>query len=267
MTGTNLISVKNVKKTFVVGGKDIEVLKQCDFEIEPGSFTIIYGASGSGKSTLLDAISGLEKPTEGNVLFRGQDVYALHPDERANFRANNLGLVYQSNYWVSSMSVLDNVSMPLYLSGHVPHDAHKKAHEVLERLRIDHLTKQRPEVLSGGEQQRVSLARALVTDPMVIIADEPTGNLDTKNGDIVVNLLAGLQKEGKTVVMVTHNLEYLPLSTHQIRIVDGIVSSGTSSDYGLTSTERSQYARRLTASFDEQSKQKNTDGIQKKERS
>ncbi|MCC7543610.1 ABC transporter ATP-binding protein [bacterium] len=259
-----LISVKDVKKNFLVAGKEIQVLKQCNFDIVPGSFTIIYGASGSGKSTLLDAISGLAKPTSGIITFKGQNVYELDPDERANFRANNLGLVYQSNYWVASMSVLDNVSMPLYLSGHVPIEAHKQAKEVLERLKIDHLMRQKPGVLSGGEQQRVSLARALVSDPDVIIADEPTGNLDTKNGDVVMNLLSSLQKLGKTIVMVTHNLEYLPLSTHQIRIVDGVVSIGSDADGGLTNEQRAQYSQRLASSFTSNNKGRMTDGLIKK---
>lgn len=224
-TTPSVIQVKNLEKTFVLPNETIRAVKTCSFEIPDNSFTIIYGPSGSGKSTLLDALTGLEPPTQGSVIFKGQDMYAMNADQRANFRANNLGMVYQSNYWVASLSVVENVSMPLYLSGYTPRQAHSIALEALERVRVGHLARQHPSVLSGGEQQRVSLARALVSQPEVIVADEPTGNLDTNNGDNVMSLLSNLQKElNKTIILVTHNLEYLPMSTHRIKIKDGSVS-------------------------------------------
>ena len=222
---TPVIQVKNLEKTFVLPNETIHAVKPCSFEIPDNAFTIIYGPSGSGKSTLLDALTGLEEPTKGSVIFKGQDMNEMNADQRANFRANNLGMVYQSNYWVASLSVVENVSMPLYLSGYTPRQARPLAMESLERVRVGHLAHQHPSVLSGGEQQRVSLARALVSQPEVIVADEPTGNLDTSNGDNVMSLFSNLQKElKKTIILVTHNLEYLPMSTHRVKLKDGVVT-------------------------------------------
>ncbi len=239
-----IIQIQGVEKSFILPNETVNAVKNCSFEIPEGSFTIIYGPSGSGKSTLLDAITGLELPTKGNVIFKGQNLNTLNADKRAKFRALNLGMVYQTNYWVSSLTVLDNVCMPLYLSGFTQGDARPHAIEALKKVRVEHLAKQRPGVLSTGEQQRVSMARALISNPEVIVADEPTGNLDTSNGDTVMSLLATLNKEfGKTIVLVTHNLEYLPFSTYRIQMKDGVatISEGAT---GL-STETKQKLSQL----------------------
>ncbi len=231
----NIIRIENLVKSFVLPHETISAIKECNVVIPENSFTIIFGPSGSGKSTLLDAITGLEKPTGGKVIFKDTDLYSMSADSRANFRANNLGMVYQTNYWVTSLSVLDNVCMPLYLSGYMPHQARAIAMSYLKQVNVDHLANQRPGVLSTGEQQRVSMARALVSDPEVIVADEPTGNLDTHNGDVIMGLLLKLQKDfKKTVILVTHNLEYLPMSTHRISVRDGKVAVDDS-QYGLSS--------------------------------
>ncbi len=223
MNKNTLIDVKNVTKSFTLPSEEVRALRECNFAIPENSFTIIYGPSGSGKSTLLNALVGLDRPSSGTVHYRNYDIYTLSSDERANFRARRLGMVYQTNYWVNSMSVLDNVSMPLYLAGQTARQARKKSLETLRVLGIESLAHKRPTLLSGGEQQRVSIARSLVAEPELIVADEPTGNLDTKNGDIVMNLLANLHQNGnKTIILVTHNLEYLPLSTHRVRIIDGV---------------------------------------------
>jgi len=143
-------------------------------------------------------------------------------------RAHEIGIVYQQNYWVKSLNVIENVAMPLYLSGYTKIAAAKKAQEALELVGMGDYTKKHPSLLSGGEQQRIAMARALVNDPKIIIADEPTGSLDSKNGDMVMGLLVKFQKEmGRTVVLVTHNMEYLPYADHLLNIQDGMVTRTT----------------------------------------
>jgi ABC-type lipoprotein export system ATPase subunit len=222
--GEPIISVKNVDKTFKLASGDVQILHDISLDIEPRSFTIIYGPSGSGKTTLLNTLSTLEQPTKGTVVINGQHVYDLASDQRAGFRSKNLGLMYQTNYWVKSLSVLENVAMPLYVAGWEISMANKKAFETLKQLHMEEYADYRPMLLSGGQQQRVSMARALVADPTIVLADEPTGNLDTKAGDMVMDLLKTVQKEfGRTVVLITHNLDYLPYSDKQIHILDGRV--------------------------------------------
>jgi len=220
-----LISFKNVNKQFQTEEGPSTVLKNINFEVKRGSFTIIYGPSGSGKSTLLNVLVGLERPTSGIVEVDGVDIYALTADERARYRANTIGMVYQSNNWVASLSAIENIALPLYLTGRSRGEALGEAKLSLQRVGLDKYANYRPTILSGGQQQRISLARATVVSPTLLIADEPTGNLDTKNGDMVMNLLTQFRDDfNSTIVLVTHNLEYLPLSDHRISIKDGVVT-------------------------------------------
>ncbi len=224
MADKSLIEVKGVEQHFVVGGDTISPLKGVDFTIIDNSFNIIYGASGSGKSTLLNVLTGLQKPSKGTVLFDGRDVYGLPPDELAYFRANQIGFVYQTNYWIKSLNVMDNIAMSLYFTGNSRAKAAKLAHETLERVNMGSYAKKYPVLLSGGEQQRIAMARALVTNPLFVIADEPTGSLDSKNGDMIMDLLRACQTDFKsTVILVTHNMEYLPLADHLLHIQDGLI--------------------------------------------
>lgn len=244
-----LIKGSEINKKFFLETETTHVLKDVNFSIPEGSFTIIYGPSGSGKSTLLNCLVGLEPPTTGNINIDGQDLYSLNPDQRANFRARTLGMVYQTNYWVNSLSVLDNVSMPLFLSGYNRTHANSIAEEALVRVGMADFKTKRPTVLSGGQQQRVSMARALVANPTWVVADEPTGNLDTKNGDLIMNLLYELkQKMGKTVVLVTHNMEYLTLSDHRLRIKDGVLVEDEGA-YGLSSAEKDAKMKEFQAAL------------------
>ena len=223
-----LISFANVNKQFETAEGPSMVLRDLNFEVKRGSFTIIYGPSGSGKSTLLNVLVGLERPTSGKVMVDGVDIYALNADERACYRANTIGMVYQSNYWVASLSALENIALPLYLTGRSKGEAIGEAKLSLARVGLEKFANYRPTLLSGGQQQRISLARATVVSPTLLIADEPTGNLDTKNGDMVMNLLQQFRDDfNTTVVLVTHNLEYLPLSDHRISIKDGVVTEDT----------------------------------------
>ncbi len=235
-----MVTGQNINKKFYLETETTHVLKDINFTVPKSSFTIIYGPSGSGKSTLLNCLVGLEPPTTGQVIVDGQDLYSLNTDQRANFRARTLGLVYQTNYWVNSLSVIDNVSMPLYLAGYGKRQANLIAEESLERVGMADYKSKKPTVLSGGQQQRVSMARALVANPSWIVADEPTGNLDTKNGDMIMGLLNELKyKMGKTVVLITHNMEYLTLSDHRLHIRDGVLTE-EDGDFGLNQAEKSQ---------------------------
>lgn len=207
---------------FRVGTETITPLRKVSFDIAENSFNIIYGSSGSGKSTLLNVLTGLQRPTSGTVIFEDRDIYGLTPDELAHFRANRIGFVYQTNYWVKSLNVIDNVAMSLYFLGYKRSQSYKVALNALERVNMADYAKKYPVLLSGGEQQRVAMARALATDPLFVIADEPTGSLDSKNGDMIMNLLRSCQEDLKrTVILVTHNMEYLPLADKLLHIEDG----------------------------------------------
>lgn len=222
--GDNIIEFAGVHKDFQTQDQVVKALENVSFTIKRSSFTILYGASGSGKSTILNVLMGLEEPTSGKVIVNGQDMYQLSADKRAKFRATTIGSVYQAMYWIKSLSVLDNVAMPLYLSGWSRPEARERAMAKLKELGMEQYADTRPTVLSGGQQQRISMARALITDPQLLIADEPTGNLDSKNGDAIMEMLGRLNTETNcTIVLVTHNLEYLRLSDQQIQIKDGVL--------------------------------------------
>ena len=230
---TIVIKATGIKQAFKLGGETFQILKEISFDMRDRSFNIIYGPSGSGKSTLLNILTGLQAPSEGTIEIFGKDMYALSPDDLAHFRANEIGIVYQQNYWVKSLNVIENVSMPLYFSGYSRTEAAKKALEALALVGMDGYAKKHPASLSGGEQQRIAMARALVNDPKIIIADEPTGSLDSKNGDMVMALLRKFQNElGRTIILVTHNMEYLPYADHLLKIQDGVVTR-TTDDTGI----------------------------------
>ncbi len=228
---SGVINVKNVQQSFKVGDETIPALKTVDFSIKANSFTIIFGPSGSGKSTLLNVLAGLQAPSTGNVVIEGRDIYALKPDELAHFRANRVGFMHQTNHWIKSLNVIENVSVPLYFLGYNRSKASELAMIALERVNMASYAKKSPIFLSGGEQQRVGMARALANDPLFIIADEPTGNLDSTNGDTIMNLLLSCQTEfHRTIILVTHNLEYISLADHLLKIQDGHVEDIPSSD-------------------------------------
>lgn len=217
-----LIEVNGLTQEFEVGTERITPLKDVNIGIKENSFNIVFGPSGSGKSTLLNAISGLQKPTQGTITFQDQNIYELTPDELAHFRANRIGIIYQDNYWVKSLNVIENVCLPLYFLGYNRKVAYPIAMQALERVSMAAYAKKPPIVLSLGEQQRVAAARALVNNPLFIIADEPTGNLDRKNGDNIMDLLQRCKTEFKcTIILVTHNLEYLPMADSLFHMQDG----------------------------------------------
>ena len=219
-----IIKATNITQQFTIGDEVITPIKDASFELLESSFNIIYGQSGSGKSTLLNVLTGLQRPTEGTVLFDDREVYNLTPDELAFFRATRLGIVYQTNYWVKSLNVIENVSLPLFFLGYTRARAAEVAQFALEQVEMGSYAKKYPVLLSGGEQQRIAMARAIASSPLYIIADEPTGSLDTGNGSKIMDLLRSAQRDsGRTVVLVTHNIEYLPYADHLLHIKDGHV--------------------------------------------
>lgn len=220
--GRVIVRATNITQRFEVGDEVITPLKNASFELLESSFNIIYGPSGSGKSTLLNILTGLQRPSEGTVMFDGRAVYELSADELAFFRATRLGIVYQTNYWVKSLNVLENVALALYFLGYNRKRAAEVAQFALDQVEMGGYAKKYPVLLSGGEQQRVAVARALASSPLFIIADEPTGSLDSTNGEKIMNLLSSAQKDSsRTVILVTHNMEYLPLADHLLHIEDG----------------------------------------------
>ena len=230
-----LIDISGVSQSFKVGDEMINVLKEVDFKMSENTFNIIYGPSGSGKSTLLNILTGLQKPSTGRVVFGGELLYELTPNQLAYFRANQIGIVYQQNYWVKSLNVIENVSMPLFFLGYSRRAAAKAAMVALEKVNMAQYAKKRPVLLSGGEQQRIAMARALVNDPLFIVADEPTGNLDSENGDMIMRLLQKCQTElNRTIILVTHNMEYIPIADHLLHIQDGRIEQMMSDDITTT---------------------------------
>lgn len=224
-----IIEAKGISKDFTVGKNIIHALKNIDLEVRATDFIVIFGPSGCGKSTLFNTLLGLEKPTKGEVIVRDTKIYDMDEDDRAKFRSKKIGMVYQMPYWIKSLNVLENVAFPLIIEGLKEKDAKEHAKRVLAELDISSLSKQKPTQLSGGQQQRVGLARALVSKPWIIMADEPTGNLDTTNSDEVMSILNTLNTTmKKTILMVTHNPAYWSLGTRRIEMKDGEITKDTS---------------------------------------
>ena len=223
MSTTSILTISHVSKNFQVGDQTLPILKDISLEVALGDFVVIFGPSGCGKSTLLHIMLGLEVPTGGEVVFFGESIYTLSgEDERSNFRKKHIGMIYQQPNWIKSMNVAENVAFPLMLLGMEKEIAIEKAVSLLSVVNLQEWATHIPTELSGGQQQRVALVRALINNPEILIADEPTGNLDFKAGQDVMELLSKMNKEqGKTVVMVTHDLEYLRFAHHAIQMLDG----------------------------------------------
>jgi len=219
-----LIELQNVRKSFKVGEADVEVLKGITISIKGGEFVIIFGPSGCGKSTLLHTLLGLEAPTSGKVLVENEDFYGSKTDDdRGLYRRHKVGMIYQQPLWVHALSVAENIALPLYLLDEDPESASEKAKKALEKVNLSEWANYTPTELSSGQQQKISLARSLMTDPIMIVADEPTGNLDTVSGQELLDTFIELVKGGKTIIMVTHDLEYLKYATRVFHMIDGQV--------------------------------------------
>lgn len=217
-----MINVENVSKIFKVGDNDVVAVREVDLKIYEGDFVVIFGPSGCGKTTLLNMIIGLDEPTEGRIEVCGTDIFKLNEDERGLFRSKKMGFVQQMSYWVKSLNVLENVALPLIIEGRKRNNAMRTARLMLNEIKIKKLGLQLPTELSGGEQQKVSVARALVSNPSIVFADEPTGNLDSKSAAEIIKLFYYLNKElSRTIVMVTHNQNYWQSGNRRVEMKDG----------------------------------------------
>lgn len=215
-----ILKVENLKRVYGTGASKVVALDNVSFTVEKGEFVSIVGASGSGKSTLLHLIGGVDRPTSGKVFINDEDIYKLNNDDLAIFRRRQIGLIYQFYNLIPILNVIENISLPLELDGRKPDK--KDLNEMLELLGLENRKSHLPSQLSGGEQQRVSIGRALITRPSLILADEPTGNLDSKASEEIVSLLKKTNKKyNQTIIMITHNLEIAKMADRIITIEDG----------------------------------------------
>lgn len=221
-----MIRCESLTQTYTSGGRELTVLKDINFALPDGGFLAILGPSGSGKSTLLGLMAGLDLPREGRVLLDGEDITAIGEDDRARLRARKVGFVFQSFNLIPTLTARENIAVPLELLGR---DGGAPADDLLERVGLGDRGHHYPAQLSGGEQQRVALARAFINRPRILLADEPTGNLDSVTGALIIDLMVGLNEEyGTTLVLVTHDHDLASRASRTIRLADGriIADSG-----------------------------------------
>lgn len=224
----NIIEVKNLKKSYHDGKTETVALSSVSFNVRKGEFLAIMGPSGSGKSTLLHLLGLLDEATSGHYTFNGKNVMSYTRDQLADLRNREIGFVFQMFNLLPRTSVLDNIKLPLYYSDIPESEWDAKAREAVESVGLGHRMFHEPSELSGGEKQRVAIARALVTDPEVIFADEPTGNLDSKSGKMVMAIIQHLNEEhGKTIILITHETSTAEHSERIIRLLDGEIESDT----------------------------------------
>ena len=222
MTQVNhLIEISGLKKTYQSGDTAVDAIKQMDFFIDDEEFVTIMGQSGSGKSTLLSIMGALNHPTRGKVLVDSLDLYSLSTEQRADFRSEYIGFIFQSFQLIPYLTVLENIKLPMAVTGQKKKIKNTMALEVIERVGLGEKAHRLPDQLSGGEQERVAVARAIVNKPPIILADEPTGNLDTTTASEIMVLLQSLNSEGHTVIVVTHNSDMGAYATRSIRVQDG----------------------------------------------
>ncbi len=235
----SLLEVKNLKKIYRtrMGGHEVEALKNVNFSVEAGEYVAIMGESGSGKTTLLNILAALDKPTSGVVLLEGRDFSQIKESEAAQFRRNNLGFVFQDFNLLDTFTIEDNIYLPLVLAGREYGEMNSKLIPVAEKLSIKEILKKYPYEVSGGQKQRAAAARAIITEPRIILADEPTGALDSKSSDELLSLFKKLNSSGQTILMVTHSARAASHASRVLFIRDGEVFHqlyrGESSDEAL----------------------------------
>ena len=216
-----MIKTNNLVKIFRTDEVETTALNKVSLEVEQGEFVAVMGPSGCGKSTLLNILGLLDNPTNGEYYFMDQEVSGHKERHRTNLRKGNIGFVFQSFNLIDELDVYENVELPLLYLKMKSSQRKKKVNEVLDRMQISHRNKHFPQQLSGGQQQRVAVARAVVSNPLLILADEPTGNLDSKNGEEVMNLLKNLNNDGTTIIMVTHSPAYAESANRIVQLFDG----------------------------------------------
>lgn len=227
-----IIDTIDLSKTFEVKTSRVPVIKKVNLSIHEGEFVVVTGPSGCGKSTLLHILLGLEQPTSGKIILLGKNIYSdLDEDGRTQLRKENVGMIYQQPNWIKALTVLENVMFALRINGESDEVARDKSKQMLKMVDMLDWQDYIPTELSSGQQQKVALARAVITSPKLIIADEPTGNLDFNSGNELMKLLKRLNEEGNTVIMVTHDLEYLTYASRSLIMFDGqIVEEASSHD-------------------------------------
>ena len=216
-----MLKVENLRKSFFTEEIETIALNGVSFEVKEGEFVAVMGPSGCGKSTLLNILGLLDNPTGGSYSLLGQEVGGLKEKDRTMFRKGNIGFVFQSFNLIDGLTVSENVELPLIYMGVKSSERKERVAKILDKMNISHRSEHFPQQLSGGQQQRVAIARALVSNPKLILADEPTGNLDSKNGQDVMNLLKELNQEGTTIIMVTHSQHDAAFATRTICLFDG----------------------------------------------
>jgi len=220
-----MIYAQALGKDYQIGNEKLEVLKDITFSILKGKFIVVSGPSGSGKTTLLNIIGGIDKPTTGKIFVNDQDLTVQNEDFLSDFRCNNVGFVFQSYNLVSTLTVAENVAFPMEWTGKPEDEIEKRITELLETVGLQNRANHFPAQLSGGEQQRVAFARALANDPQLILADEPTGNLDDKNAQKIVQVLQMLKEKGKTVIVSTHDVQIKRLADQVLCLEEGKLAS------------------------------------------
>ena len=218
-----IVRLEDVRKTYQMGSEEVHALAGVSIAFKPGSFWAVMGPSGSGKSTLLNLLGCLDRPTSGKYVLAGTDVSELEDDDLSRIRLTYLGFVFQSFNLISQLTVRENIELPLFYLGWEAHESAARAAELAARVELDSRLGHRPAELSGGQQQRVAIARALANDPHVILADEPTGNLDSTTGQHIMELLRDLNRQGKTIVIVTHEPDIAAWADHRLHMTDGLI--------------------------------------------
>ena len=219
----HIIKLKDANKVYTIGSNEVRALNGVNISFDRGDFWAIMGPSGSGKSTMMNIIGCLDRLTEGNYFLEGQDVGSLDDDALSEFRLRHLGFIFQSFNLIPQLSVIRNIELPLYYLGWAPEDSMKRAKELAMSVGLEGRLEHKPTELSGGQMQRVAIARALANDPKILLADEPTGNLDSHTGVQIMELLVDLNKNGKTIIMVTHEPDIAMYAKNSLHMKDGVV--------------------------------------------
>jgi putative ABC transport system ATP-binding protein len=216
-----IVAVEKLSKVYQMGPVELHALRAIDLEIEEGKYIAIMGPSGSGKSTLLNLLGCLDQPTSGHYYLGDEDVSRLDDDALSQIRGKRIGFIFQSYNLIAQLNVIENIEVPLYYQSMGERDSVARAQELAEMVGLGDRMKHRPTELSGGQQQRVAIARALANDPLIILADEPTGNLDSQSGGEILQILSDLNREGKTVIVVTHDPKVAQRAEEVIHLLDG----------------------------------------------
>jgi len=217
----NIVAIENLCKAYQLGSLELFALRDLDLSIEQGEYIAIMGPSGSGKSTLLNVLGCLDRPTSGTYQIGGEDVSKLDDDELSKIRGSRIGFVFQSYNLIAQLNVIENIEVPMFYKGLSEHDSAERAKELAAMVGLGDRIKHRPSELSGGEQQRVAIARALANKPLIILADEPTGNLDSESGADIMNILGDLHKRGTTLIIVTHDAHVAERTERSVHLLDG----------------------------------------------